>query len=130
MSEEIVRAAGAVVWQEGEDGEVVFLLVHRPRYDDWSFPKGKNAAGEPDQDCAVRETAEETGLHVSLGPELASTRYTDPKGRPKLVRYWLAHASSPGSVPAQNEVDSVRWASAGEAASLLSYARDLDVLDS
>src|SRR5262245_54982914 len=127
---ELVRAAGVVVWRERDDGEVAFLLVHRPRYDDWSFPKGKNEPHETDEDCAVRETAEETGLYVELGPELASTRYTDPKGRPKLVRYWLGRAPSPDAALAQNEVDTLIWASAAEAASLLSSVRDLDVLDS
>jgi len=130
VNEELVRAAGVVVWWEREDGHVEFLLVHRAKYDDWSFPKGKNAPGEPDEDCAVRETVEETGLHVSLGPELASTRYTDPKGRPKLVRYWLARAHRPESAHAQHEVDVLEWVSAEKAASLLSYAHDLDVLDS
>src|SRR5215470_14698746 len=101
MREEVVRAAGIVVWQERDDGEVAFLLVHRPQYDDWSFPKGKNEPGEPDEECAVRETEEETGLVATLGPELAATRYTDSKGRPKLVRYWLGHALGPGSALAQ-----------------------------
>jgi 8-oxo-dGTP diphosphatase len=130
MSEGVVRAAGIVVWQERDDGEVAFLLVHRPQYDDWSFPKGKNEPGEADEDCAVRETAEETGVVATLGPELASTRYTDPKGRPKLVRYWLGQPSRAGSARAQHEVDAVRWVTAEEAAALLSYERDVEVLDS
>jgi 8-oxo-dGTP diphosphatase len=130
MSGQVVRAAGVVVWREGDDGEVVFLLVHRAEYDDWSFPKGKNEPGEPDEDCAVRETAEETGLVPTLGPELASTRYIDAKGRPKLVRYWLGQAPTPDSARAQHEIDGLRWVTAAAAAGLLSYTRDLEVLDS
>jgi 8-oxo-dGTP diphosphatase len=130
VSEEVVRAAGVVVWRERDDGEVAFLLVHRSQYDDWSFPKGKNEPGEPDDDCAMRETAEETSVVATLGPELASTRYTDAKGRPKLVRYWLGQASNPDSARAQHEVDAVTWVTAEEAARMLSHERDLDVLDS
>ena len=82
----VVRAAGGVVTR-GEPPEV--LVVHRPRYDDWSFPKGKAEPGERDEDCALREVEEETGLRCELREELPSTSYTDARGRPKRVRYWL-----------------------------------------
>jgi len=130
MSEDIIRAAGVVVWREREDGDVAFLLVHRPQYDDWSFPKGKNEPGEPDEECAVRETAEETGLVTTLGPELRSTRYIDPRGRPKLVRYWLGQTANPDSARGQHEVDALEWLPAADAAERLSHARDHEVLDS
>ena len=83
-----VLAAGGVVWRRGEGGHVEVLLVHRPRYDDWSFPKGKCDAGETFEATAAREVAEETGLQVTFGPPLPEARYRDHKDRPKLVRYW------------------------------------------
>jgi 8-oxo-dGTP diphosphatase len=127
--DDIVRAAGTVVWRRRDDGETAFLLVHRREYDDWSFPKGKNAPGEPDDVCALRETVEETGLAVSLGPELASTAYVS-KGRPKRVRYWLARTAEPDAARPQNEVDRLTWATREEAGGLLSYERDRAVLES
>ncbi len=90
----VVRAAGGVVWRRsGPDLEV--LLIHRPRYDDWSLPKGKAESGEDDVDTAAREVAEETGLVCVLGPELARIRYTDRNGRPKVVRYWSMTVAAP-----------------------------------
>src|SRR5215469_10943083 len=68
------------------DGKVV--LVHRPKYDDWSFPKGKCDEGESDEECALREVEEETGLRCELLDEIGKTSYIDSKGRPKTVRYW------------------------------------------
>jgi 8-oxo-dGTP diphosphatase len=128
LTGDLVRAAGAVVWRR-RDGSVEVLLVHRPKYDDWSFPKGKNADREPDEDCAVREVEEETGLQVSLGAELASTSYVS-KGGPKRVRYWLAESQRPHDARPQNEVDEVAWLPPEDAARRLTYARDLDVLRS
>ena len=81
-----VRAAGAVVTRKGGD----VLLVHRPRYDDWSFPKGKLDPGEHAVTAAVREVAEETGLDVRLGPPLPGQRYRLANGRTKAVSYWTA----------------------------------------
>jgi 8-oxo-dGTP pyrophosphatase MutT (NUDIX family) len=128
LTGDLVRAAGAVVWRR-RDGSVEVLLVHRPKYDDWSFPKGKNADREPDEDCAVREVEEETGLQVSLGAELASTSYVS-KGGSKRVRYWLAESQRPHDARPQNEVDEVAWLPPEDAARRLTYARDLDVLRS
>jgi 8-oxo-dGTP pyrophosphatase MutT (NUDIX family) len=126
VTDEIVRAAGGVAYRR-RNGGVEFLLVHRPQYDDWSFPKGKCARGEPDEECAVREIREETNLRVGLGPELVSTTYVS-KGRPKLVRYWLVEPQDPDEARAQNEVDAIAWLTPDEAASRLTYARDRDVL--
>jgi 8-oxo-dGTP pyrophosphatase MutT (NUDIX family) len=117
-----IRAAGAVVWRD--DGEIA--LVHRPRYDDWSFPKGKLDRGEAMPFAAVREVAEETGLRVHLGPMLGDVRYTVPEGR-KVVGYWSARAVD-GEFPANDETDELRWVSQGQAAEMLSYLHDLDVL--
>ena len=128
MSENVVRAAGGVVWREGETGLEV-LVLHRPRYDDWSLPKGKADAGESDEACALREVEEETGLVCELGAELASTGYQDSRGRPKVVRYWAMRAVS-GSFSPHDEVDAVRWLSLADAAAALTYERDRGVLDS
>ena len=103
------------------------LVVHRPRYDDWSFPKGKAEPGESDEECALREVEEETGLRCSLGRELPSTSYTDPKGRPKTVRYWVMEVVG-GALVFRHEVDSGRWVPVDEAETLLSYPRDVELL--
>lgn len=118
----VVRAAGAVVHRR-RNGRIEVAVVHRPRYDDWSFPKGKAEPGESDEDCARREVEEETGLRGRLGPELPSTRYVDRRGRPKVVRYWQMTADS-GSFTATDEVDEIRWVSIGEGVRLLTYAHD------
>ena len=121
---DIVRAAGGVVTRRRDDGNVEVLVVHRPRYDDWSLPKGKLEANESFEDAAAREVAEETGVRVQLGTELPAQRYVDRKGRDKEVRYWMM--TPIGSAPwfANDEVDEVRWVQAGEAATLLTYDAD------
>ena len=103
--------------------------MHRPAYDDWTFPKGKVDPGESDEDCAVREVEEETGLRCVLGRELPATGYDDARGRPKLVRYWVMDVAG-GELRFEHEVDEARWLTPDEAAELLSYERDIDVLRS
>ena len=105
------------------------LLVHRPKYDDWTFPKGKLSKGESHEDAARREVEEETGLRVELGPEVATSTYQDALGRPKLVRYWAMEAEE-GEFRANAEVDDARWVTVDEAAEQLSYDRDRAVLAS
>jgi 8-oxo-dGTP diphosphatase len=117
-----VRAAGGVVVREG--GEVA--VVHRPKYDDWSLPKGKLDPGEGFEEAALREVEEETGMRCRLGPELGETRYTDLKGRPKLVRYWAMTPES-GAFEPSAEVDELRWLPPEEAAGLLSHERDAEL---
>jgi 8-oxo-dGTP diphosphatase len=126
VSDEI-RAAGGLVCRTGADGATEVLVVHRPAYGDWSFPKGKLEPGESDADAAVREVEEETGLRCSLGRELAGTRYRDSRGRPKVVRYWLMTPVD-GQLCAANEVDDARFVSVTEAETLLTYPRDRDLL--
>ena len=104
------------------------LLVHRPKYDDWTFPKGKAEPGESDEDCAVREVEEETGLRCELGAELPSTHYTDSRGRPKRVRWWCMEPVA-GAFAPTDEVDEIRWLTREEAAELLSYGRDQALLE-
>jgi len=119
-----VRAAGGVVIRDG-----LVALVHRPRYDDWTLPKGKLDAGESFEDAAIREIDEETGLRTRLVRELPAVYY-EVRGRPKVVRYWLMEVESdPGFVP-NDEVDELRWLEPAAARSLLSYDRDRDVLRS
>lgn len=103
--------------------------MHRPRYDDWSLPKGKLDPGESDLDCARREVLEETGVTGAVGPELVSTRYRDRKGRRKVVRYWAMERTG-GRFEPNAEVDEVRWLGPDEAGPLLSYDHDRDVLSS
>jgi 8-oxo-dGTP pyrophosphatase MutT (NUDIX family) len=129
VDDEIVRAAGGVASRR-RDGRIEVLLVHRPEYDDWSFPKGKSVAGESDEECALREVEEETNLRVTLGAELASTTYASTKGRPKRVRYWLVVPQNPNEARPQNEVDALAWLTPGDAAERLTYPRDREVLRS
>ena len=124
----VVRAAGGAVWRHDADGGIEVLLVHRPRYDDWSLPKGKCDDGEADEDCARREVAEETGFSCSLGPRLPSQRYVDHRGRDKVVRYW-AMSIVAGEGRLDHEVDEVAWLPLPAAARRLTYQRDVGVLD-
>ncbi len=124
---DVVQAAGGVVWRRSQAGSLEVVLVHRPRYDDWTVPKGKL---EPDEDHAVaalREVEEETGLRCALGPELPSTSYRDRRDRPKLVRYW-AMTPVDGTFTPTDEVDALRWLPLDLAEALLTYSRDIPVL--
>lgn len=130
--DELVRAAGAVVHRPAAaSGAVEVLLVHRPRYDDWSLPKGKLDPGESWQEAAIREVEEETGVVGTLGREVAGVAYL-AAGRPKLVRYWLMSVADDGSADRapDDEVDEVRWCALDDAASLLDHDLDRVVLRS
>ena len=118
-----VRAAGGVIVRE--DGQVA--LIHRPKYDDWSLPKGKLEQDEEWEEAAVREVWEETGIRVALGEELSSVEYTDPKGRPKTVRYWRMEPLEGEFVP-NREVDELRWMPADDAVRCLSYDHDRELV--
>ena len=120
----LVRAAGGLVVLDGN-----VLLVHRPKYDDWTFPKGKADDGESDEDCALREVREETGLRCRLEDELASTEYVDSRGRPKRVRWWRMLPIADDGFAPNEEVDELRWVSPQDAARLLTYDRDVVLLE-
>src|SRR5579859_2106425 len=124
-----VQAAGGVVTRTGAGGEIEVLVVHRPRYDDWTLPKGKLDPGETHADAAVREVEEETGLRCSLERELRGAEYVDSRGRPKKVRYWHMQPLA-GAFTATDEVDEIRWVPLPQVAALLSYDRDVAVVDS
>ena len=123
-----VRAAGGIVWRAGDGGVPEVLVVHRPKYEDWSFPKGKREEGETDEETALREVEEETGLTCLLGPELPGTSYIDRKGRPKAVRYFVMTVVDGQFVPS-DEVDEAQWLRPPAARALLTYDRDREVLD-
>jgi 8-oxo-dGTP pyrophosphatase MutT (NUDIX family) len=127
--EDPVLAAGGVVWRRDPAGsEVEVVLVHRPRYDDWSLPKGKLDEGETDEQAALREVEEETSLVACLGPELPATTYLDRSGKQKRVRYWAMTVVS-GQPTGANEVDRADWVPLSEAARRLSYPHDVMVVN-
>ena len=134
--ERIVRAAGCILWRPrlgpdcGDDDEHApfeVLVIHRDRYDDWSFPKGKLEEGETELAAAIREVREETNMEGTLGVELPMVSYTDRKGRPKTVRYWPLEYQS-GEFEPNDEVGVVEWLGVNAAIDRLSYTRDVELL--
>jgi 8-oxo-dGTP diphosphatase len=123
-----VEAAGGVVWRRSSQGGVEIAVVHRPRYDDWSLPKGKLDEGEGFEEAALREVQEETGMRCRLGRELGETRYEDRKGRSKVVRYW-AMSDCDGEFAPNEEVDQLRWVPLAEAKDVLAYEFDRELID-
>jgi 8-oxo-dGTP diphosphatase len=122
-----VKAAGGVVWRRAGD-TVAIAVAHRPRYDDWSLPKGKLDKGESWEEAALREVEEETGLRCRLGEELDPTSYEDRKGRAKVVRYWLMEPAEEVTFTPNDEVDELRWLAPPEAADVLSYPHDAELV--
>jgi 8-oxo-dGTP diphosphatase len=118
-----VEAAGGVIERDGR-----IAIVHRPRYGDWSLPKGKLELGETFEQAALREVLEETGLVCVLGPELEPVRYVDGRGRTKLVRYWRMTVEA-GNFVANEEVDELRWLSPADAVKVLTYEHDRALVD-
>ena len=113
-----IQAAGGVVLRDGR-----VAVVHRPRYDDWSLPKGKLDAGESFEEAALREVEEETGLRCRLVRELPAVQY-DVRSGPKVVRYWLMEVEDETPFVPNDEVDEVRWLEPAEALAQLSYDRE------
>jgi len=126
---DVVFAAGGVVTRVTDKGHTRVLLIHRPAYDDWSFPKGTVDSGETEDAAALREVLEETGVEARLGDELGTVEYVDPNGTRKIVRYW-AMDSLGGEFTANSEVDEIKWASRRKALDLLSHERDRALLRS
>ncbi|WP_225833874.1 NUDIX hydrolase [Streptomyces sp. NK08204] len=128
MNDTLVRAAGCVLWRRSPvPGDLEVCLVHRPKYDDWSHPKGKLKRGEDALAGALREVVEETGCTAVPGTELPTVRYL-ANGRPKQVRYWAAEAVS-GHFTPNSEVDRVLWLSPAAARCRLTQPRDRELVD-
>lgn len=127
-----VYAAGAVLWRE-EKGQLKVLLVHRGRYDDWAWPKGKVDPGENLLETAVREVREETGIKVTLGVKLPVLHYNLPSGEPKEVHYWVARVTDKALAGSKfkpdDEVSEVAWLTVHEARSRFSYTDDIPYLE-
>jgi len=125
----MVLAAGGVVTRDTPGGGIEVLVVHRPKYDDWSFPKGKLDPGESEADAALREVEEETACRCQLLEELGTRRYDDRRGRPKQVRYWRMAVVDCVPFTPNHEVDALRWLPPDRAATLLSYDGDRRLLE-
>jgi 8-oxo-dGTP pyrophosphatase MutT (NUDIX family) len=123
-----VRAAGGLVWRMGSGGKEI-VVVHRPAYDDWSFPKGKLVDGESELQAALREVEEEISVRGVLGRDLGTVSYIDGKGRPKIVRYWEMTLPTGTELRAANEVDDARWVTLQDAEEMLTYDHDRAMLD-
>ncbi|MBA2576337.1 MAG: NUDIX hydrolase [Euzebyaceae bacterium] len=120
-----IRAAGGVLWRSTPGG-IELGIVHRPRYGDWTFPKGKLEGSESELEAAVREVREETGASVDVGADLGTISYQH-RGRPKTVRYWAMRALD-GGFTATDEIGELRWVAVREVAGVLSYDREREVL--
>lgn len=135
VPEPVVRAAGGLLRRKSRRGvrrRSELAVVHRPRYDDWSFPKGKRESDdEDDAATALREVQEETGFQCRLGRTIGSTRYRDARGRDKIVRYWLMtldDTETGDDFVVNREVDELRWCTPKEASRLLTYDHDRALL--
>ncbi|MHB1138816.1 MAG: NUDIX hydrolase [Microthrixaceae bacterium] len=125
-----MAAAGGAVWRSAADGCVEVVVVHRPRYDDWSLPKGKTERDETAEQTALREVEEETGLRCRLGSELVTVRYETAKGEDKTVRWWAMTVEEDlGFVPGE-EVDELRWVPLDAVEQLVTFDSDRDVVHS
>jgi len=123
-----VRAAGGVLHRTRDDGSVEVLLIHRPRYDDWTLPKGKLEPRESVEDGALREVEEETGFRAEIERRIGETAYRDRHRRPKRVTYFAMRPVS-GAFAPNDEVDEIRWVTIDEANRLLSYEHDRHLVD-
>jgi 8-oxo-dGTP pyrophosphatase MutT (NUDIX family) len=130
-----IRAAGGVLWRRWEkpngDETLEVAVVHRPRYDDWTLPKGKLAPGETELEAALREVEEETGHRGRRGRSLGTVRYLQTSGgvvRPKVVRYWALEVDG-GHFTPHDEVDDMRWVDLVRAWEMLTHSTDREVLE-
>jgi 8-oxo-(d)GTP phosphatase len=124
---EVIQGAGVVLWRVTKKTTEI-ALVHRPKYDDWSLPKGKVEPGETHLACAAREATEETGFEPVLGPEIGAAKYL-AEGTPKEVRYWSARATGKSTGPRDtHEVDQVIWLSVSDAKKKVSVDDDREII--
>ena len=123
----VIRAAGGLVLRKSRSGETEIAVIHRPAYDDWTFPKGKVEPDESPEDCALREVREETDLRCELIRPIGCTAYVDRRGRDKVACYWEMEARG-GKFKAGIEVDKMLWLTVDEAAKRLTYGRDKTLL--
>ena len=124
----LIQAAGAVLWRQVNSGELEVAIVHRPRYDDWSLPKGKVEAGESHISASYREIQEETGYESNFGPEIGTVVYK-LEGAPKEVRFWSARATEMTGTPDEAEVDQVEWLTPKKAKNKLTNKDDRTIVD-
>lgn len=122
-----VRAAGGLIIRRGADDAVRVVLVHRPRYADWSFPKGKQRRSETLLAAALREVREETGFFCIAEDTVGVTEYVDRRDRPKLVRYWVMNRVT-GTFGPNEEVDAIAWVRPSEAVLRLSHDHDRELI--
>lgn len=121
-----VLAAGGVVLRRAEDG-LRTLVIHRPRYDDWSFPKGKLDPGETFEEAAVREVHEETGLRCTLLDPMPPITYPQADGTVKLTRYWVMTVERDEGFTPSDEVDALRWLTLDEASAAVTHPLDREL---
>jgi len=124
----VIRAAGALLWRESSAGEIEVALVHRPRYDDWSLPKGKIDGDETPLACAYREVFEETGIKARFTRQLGSVEYED-NGTQKRVKYWVAQALGTSDFVANEEVDQLRWLKPSDSIELATHQSDKEMIE-
>ena len=124
----MIRAAGALLWREIAAGEIEIALVHRPRYDDWSLPKGKIDENETALACAYREVSEETGIKARFTRQLGAVEYED-NGAQKRVKYWVAQALGASDFVANEEVDQLRWLKPTDSIELATHQSDKEMIE-
>ena len=124
----LIQAAGAVLWRKSDISQLEIAVIHRPRYDDWSLPKGKVESGESHISAGYREIQEETGYESTFGPEIGTVVYK-LEGAPKEVRYWAAAATIKTGTPNPQEVDEVLWLAPKKAKEKLTNKDDRAIVD-
>lgn len=125
---DLILAAGVVIYRDAKDNEIEIAIIHRPKYDDWSFPKGKLEIGESLIACAYREVLEETNIQTQFGPFLGEVNYTTAEGE-KNVSYWSAKAIAQTPFHANAEVDQLKWVAVKKVAELLTLKSDKKIFD-
>ena len=123
-----ILAAGAVLWRKGEKKKIEVLIIHRPKYDDWTFPKGKAEIGEPLIACAYREVLEETNIETAFGPYLGEVEYLTNDGK-KKVSFWSAKVIKEKEFNSNAEVDQLKWVEVTKVKELLTLDTDIKILE-